>query len=205
MIYPTLDLEKKLWSEGYVNVVGIDEAGRGPLAGPVVAGAVIIQNEDQVVSNVRDSKKMSDKQKDIAFPLIKEKSSAYGVGVVESWEIDEIGIQKAVKKAMMLALQEILIKYPDVHYLIVDGKNVSTIEGYPMMKITKGDLNHYSIAAGSVLAKVTRDLIMMEYAKQYPEYEFENHVGYGTKRHIELIKKFGMSKIHRKTFKLHNL
>lgn len=200
MIYPTLDLEKKLWTKGFVNVVGIDEAGRGPLAGPVVAGAVIIHNVEQVVPSVRDSKKMTEKQRNVAFEKITDLSSAWGVGIVDNIFIDEKGIQLAVKTAMIKAIDQIKLKYPNINYLIVDGKNVSTIEGYKMMKITKGDLNHYSIAAGSVLAKVTRDRIMKEYSIKYPEYGFDKHVGYGTKKHIELLRNYGLTSIHRKTF-----
>lgn len=200
MIYPTLDLEKKLWTKGFVNVVGIDEAGRGPLAGPVVAGAVIIHNVEQVVPSVRDSKKMTEKQRNVAFEKITDLSSAWGVGIVDNIFIDEKGIQLAVKTAMIKAIDQIKLKYPSINYLIVDGKNVSTIEGYKMMKITKGDLNHYSIAAGSVLAKVTRDRIMKEYSIKYPEYGFDKHVGYGTKKHIELLRNYGLTSIHRKTF-----
>lgn len=200
MIYPTLELEEKLWSKGYVNVVGIDEAGRGPLAGPVVAGAVIIHNKEQMVEGVRDSKKMTEKQRNEAFEKIKNLSSAWGVGVVDNIFIDKNGIQLAVKEAMIQAIEQIKLKYSEIDYLIVDGKNVLMIEGYRMMKITKGDLNHYSIAAGSVLAKVTRDKIMKEYAKKYPEYGFDTHVGYGTRMHMDALHKFGLTDIHRKTF-----
>ena len=201
MVYPDTLLEEKLWSEGYEVVVGIDEAGRGPLAGPVVAGAVVISSSNQVVSSVRDSKKMTEKQRDEAFEKIKESVFAYGLGIVSSAEIDKIGIQQAVLKAMTIVLDVIEAKLDErVDYIIGDGTNILSIPRYRMDKIKQGDLNHYSIAAGSVLAKVTRDRIMREYHEKYPEYGFDSHVGYGTKKHIAAIKSFGITEIHRKSF-----
>ena len=202
MQYPDIKLEQKLWTKGFEIVVGIDEAGRGPLAGPVSAGAVVIERENQIVEKVRDSKKMTEKQRDEAYDKIKEISTAWGVGMVDSKEIDAIGIQEAVKKAMILALvnvEHMLKKKAD--FLIIDGTNVLPIIGYKMMKIQQGDLNHYSISAGSVLAKVDRDRVMKEYAIKYPEYGFERHVGYGTKLHMEMLKKFGPCDIHRRCFR----
>ena len=202
MQYPDIKLEKELWKKGFKIVVGIDEAGRGPLAGPVSAGAVVIEVEDQVVEKVRDSKKMTEKQRNEAFEKIKDISTAWGVGMVDSKEIDKIGIQEAVKKAMILALVHVeRMLEKKAEYLIVDGLNVLPIIGYKMQKIKQGDLNHYSISAGSVLAKVERDRVMKEYAKKYPEYGFDSHVGYGTKLHMEMLKKFGPCDIHRRCFK----
>ena len=200
MIYPTIELETRLWNKGYKLVAGLDEAGRGPLAGPVVAGCVCITSPDQVIDIVRDSKKMTEKQRNIAYSLIKENSSGYGVGVVDSKRIDEIGIKNAVLEAMTKALFETekMLKHR-VDYIIADG-GIYLIEDYNMESINHGDLNHYSIAAGSVLAKVTRDMIMYEYAEKYPEYGFEKHVGYGTKYHMEMIKKYGPCDIHRRSF-----
>ena len=202
MQYPDIKLEKELWEKGFKIVVGIDEAGRGPLAGPVSAGAVVIQNEDQVVEKVRDSKKMTKKQREEAFQKIKDISTAWGVGLVDSKEIDRMGIQEAVKKAMILALVQVerMLK-KKAEYLIVDGTNVLPIIGYKMVRIQEGDLLHYSISAGSVLAKVQRDRIMREYSKEYPEYGFERHVGYGTKLHMEMLKKYGPCDIHRRCFR----
>ncbi len=200
MVFPTIALEKKLWSSGFLNVAGLDEAGRGPFAGPVVAAAVVIHKPEQIVDGVTDSKMMSKKARERAFNLIKTNSSGYGIGVVESYEIDALGLQRAVKKAMILALNQTKLKLNALHYLIVDGKNVSNIEGYKMYKVDKGDSLHYSIAAASVIAKVTRDKIMREYAVKYPCYGFELHVGYGTKAHIEAINKYGICEIHRKSF-----
>lgn len=202
MIYPTIELEKSLWAKGYKNVVGIDEAGRGPLAGPVVAGAVVIHEEMQIVPEVRDSKKMTQKQRMGAFEKIKDLSTSWGVGIVDSEVIDEIGIQKAVLMAMKKALGTLTRKLkanPD--FLIVDGKGVLLIDGYKMQKITKGDQNHYSIAAASVLAKVIRDNLMYEYALKYPDYGFESHMGYGTRYHLDALKRLGPCEIHRKSFR----
>jgi ribonuclease HII len=200
MVYPTLELEQKLWKKGIKIVAGLDEAGRGPLAGPVVAGCVVISSPSQVVDTVRDSKKMTKKQRDIAFDLIKEKSDAYGVGIVDAKKIDEIGIRYAVLEAMTKAILEVeKMLGKRIEYIIADG-GVYLLEDYNMESINKGDVNHYSIAAGSVLAKVARDRLMEEYAKQYPEYGFEKHVGYGTKYHMEMIKKYGPCEIHRRSF-----
>jgi len=201
MIYPDTELEKKLWSEGFHYVVGLDEAGRGPLAGPVVAGAVVILNGNQVVPEVRDSKKMTEKQRELSFEKIQELSTAFGVGIVSAKDIDRLGIQKAVLEAMSIALDIVERKLDSkVDYIIADGENILTIPKYKMVKIKAGDLQHYSISAASVLAKVTRDRIMYEYAKKYPEYGFESHVGYGTKKHIEALKEYGACEIHRRSF-----
>ncbi len=202
MQYPDIKLEKELWKKGFKYVVGIDEAGRGPLAGPVSAGAVVIQNEEQVVEKVRDSKKMTKKQREEAFQKIKDISTAWGIGLVDSKEIDRVGIQEAVKKAMILALVQVegMLK-KKAEYLIIDGTNVLPIIGYKMMRIQEGDLFHYSISAGSVLAKVQRDRIMREYSKKYPQYGFERHVGYGTKLHMEMLEKYGPCDIHRRCFR----
>lgn len=200
MVYPTLELEQKLWEKGFKIVAGIDEAGRGPLAGPVVAGCVVISSPEQVIESVRDSKKMTERQRNTAFDLIKEKSDAYGVGVVDAKRIDEIGIRYAVREAMVKAIEateKMLGKRID--YIIADG-GIYLIEDYNMESINKGDLNHYSIAAGSVLAKVSRDRIMNQYANTYQTYGFEKHMGYGTKLHMEMIQKYGPCDIHRRSF-----
>jgi len=200
MIYPTIDLEKKLWKKGFKVVFGIDEAGRGPLAGPVVAGCVCITSKDQVVDIVRDSKKMTERKRNEAYDLIIQKSKGYGVGIVDAKRIDKVGIRQAVLEAMTKAVEETekMLKQK-AEYIIADG-GIMLIEDYTMESIVQGDLNHYSIAAGSVLAKVTRDRIMNQYANQYPLYGFEKHVGYGTKLHMEMIKKYGACDIHRMSF-----
>ncbi|HKM20063.1 MAG TPA: ribonuclease HII [Candidatus Dojkabacteria bacterium] len=200
MKYPDTKLEEKLWQKGFRYVLGVDEAGRGPLAGPVVVGAVLIENTKQVVENVRDSKKMTKKQRKKAFVEIQEKSTAFGIGIVDAKEIDRVGIKEAVKEAMILAVSEVEKKIKKkVDYIISDGA-VYLLDDHKMMSISRGDLNHYSIAAASVLAKVTRDMIMEEYSKKYPNYGFEKHMGYGTKMHLDAISKHGICDIHRKSY-----
>ena len=202
MIYPDTKLEEKLWKEGYKIVLGLDEAGRGPLAGPVVAGGVVISDVSQVIPFVSDSKKMTEKKRNEAYWLIKENCLAYGVGIVGSGEIDSIGIQKAVLKAMNTVIEVVERKLNcKIDYIIADGKNILDITKYKTERIQQGDLFHYSISAGSVLAKVTRDRIMREYHIKYPNYGFDTHVGYGTKKHMEALKKYGPTVIHRRSFK----
>jgi ribonuclease HII len=201
MQYPDTKLEEKLWNEGYKLVLGLDEAGRGPLAGPVVAGGVVISSLEQVIPNVRDSKKMTEKQRDLAYVEIKERSLAYAVGLVGPREIDNIGIQKAVLQAMSTVLGVIERKLgKKIDYIVADGMNILNIKNYKMDRIKKGDIYHYSIAAGSVLAKVTRDKIMRDHHIKYPKYGFDAHVGYGTKQHLEALEKYGPTEIHRRSF-----
>lgn len=202
MVYPDTKLEEKLWEEGYKIVIGIDEAGRGPLAGPVVAAGVVISDIKQVIPTVTDSKKMTEKRRNEAFDQICEISTAYGVGIVSNRDIDRLGIQKAVLEAMSISLEIVERKLGNkVDYIIADGKNILDIPKYKMKKITKGDLLHYSISAASVLAKVTRDRIMHEYHTKYPMYGFDTHVGYGTKKHMGAIEEYGICDIHRRSFK----
>ena len=201
MIFPTIQREEELWAQGFLHVAGVDEAGKGPLAGPVTAGAVIIHTPQQVVEGVRDSKLLSSKQREYLFPLICEQSTAFGVGIVDPAEIDTLGIDFAVKKAMLLALSEIERKLrKQLSFVIVDGSKTKALENYQTQRILKGGLYHYSISAGSILAKVTRDRIMMRIDKQYPQYGFAQHMGYGTKKHIDVIKQCGPCPIHRKSF-----
>jgi ribonuclease HII len=198
---PSIDLEKDLWIQGYKRVCGIDEVGRGPLAGPVVAGAVVIGSDDHFLDGVRDSKSMTEKRREYFFDEIKKNCLGWGIGIVESIELDELGISKAIQKAMVLAVGDLEKRMKEkVDFLIVDG-NVMKIGGYPMKKIILGDNFHYSISAASVIAKVARDRMMREYAKTYPNYGFEKHVGYGTKVHMDALKKYGPCEIHRKCFK----
>ncbi len=197
---PDTKLEEKLWRRGLKYVVGVDEAGRGPLAGPVVVAAVLIQSSNQVVEGVRDSKKMSKKQREEKYDEILKVSTACGVGIVSSREIDRVGIKEAVRKAMEKAVLEVEKKLKcKVDYIISDGA-VYLLEDREMLSISHGDLHHYSISAASVLAKVVRDRIMEKYAKKYPEYGFERHVGYGTKQHLEAISKYGVCPIHRRSY-----
>lgn len=201
IIKPNIFLEESLWEKGYVNVAGVDEAGKGPWAGPVTAGAVVIHSKKQIVSYVRDSKLMTKIQREKAFEEIIKTSSAFGIGIVSEQEIDKIGIQKAVQKAMLLALMEIRSKFQiDISYVLVDGSKTMPLTDYKSQRIKKGGLYHYSISAGSVLAKVARDKLMQKMAKKYPSFGFEKHVGYGTAKHIEALKAYGVSPIHRKSY-----
>jgi len=202
MICPDTKLEQKLWGEGYHIVVGIDEVGRGPLAGPVAAGAVVIRPDLEVLELVRDSKTLSEKQRNEVYGEIKENVWGYGVGMVSEREIDEMGIQSAVQKAMVLALKQVeKMIGRKAEYLLIDGINVELLGKYLTMKISKGDLHHYSISAASILAKVDRDNLMTQYSKKYPNYGFERNMGYGTKEHMDALKKFGPCKIHRRSYK----
>lgn len=201
MIIPDIILEEELWAKGIAYVAGVDEAGKGPLAGPVTAGAVMIQSPSQIVAEVRDSKLMTAKQRELAFEKICAKSTSFGVGIVSEKEIDSIGIDEAVKKAMQLSLLELEQRINiRLEYVLVDGSKTKKLDNYTSQKIKKGGLYHYSVSAGSILAKVTRDRIMHKFALEYPEYLFEKHVGYGTKAHLVAIEKYGPCPIHRLSF-----
>ena len=201
MICPTVTREEELWSQGFVHVAGVDEAGKGPLAVPVTAGAVVIHSSSQIVKGVRDSKLLSKKQREYLFDQICKGSTTYGIGIVSSEEIDALGIDFAVKKAMLLALGEIEKKLGErLSFILVDGSKTKKLERYATQRILKGGLYHYTISAGSILAKVTRDRIMVQMHERYPEYSFADHMGYGTKKHMEAIKKYGPCPIHRKSF-----
>lgn len=177
-------------------LAGIDEAGRGPLAGPVVVGAVILPKES-LIEGVNDSKKVSEKKREKLYDEITKEAIAWGVGIVDEKEIDEINILNATKKALTMALQNMKIK-PDK--ILVDALTHIDTLGIPYTSIIKGDATSYSIAAASIIAKVTRDRIMREYDKKYPEYGFAKHKGYGTTAHIQAIKQHGACMIHRKSF-----
>ena len=176
-------------------LAGVDEAGRGPLAGPVVAAAVIFSNETNI-EGINDSKKISEKNREKLFSKIVESSLAYGIGIIENEEIDKINILQATLKAMNLAVQNLSMK-PDL--VIVDGDKIFPSKN-KVISIIKGDSKSYSIAAASILAKVTRDRMMIEASKEYPYYGREKNKGYGSKAHIESIKKYGISPFHRKSF-----
>lgn len=201
MIKPSISLEKSLWEKGYKNIAGVDEAGKGPWAGPVTAAAVVIHSRKQVVKIVHDSKLMTKIQREKAFTQIVKMSSAFGIGIVDEKSIDAIGIQKAVKKAMLMAIKDLKLKFKiDISYVLVDGSKTMPLRKNNARRIKRGGLYHYSIAAASVLAKVTRDKIMKKQASLYPVYGFEKHVGYGTKTHIKALIAHGISPIHRKSF-----
>lgn len=187
--------ENEAQAEGFSIVCGIDEAGRGPLAGPVCAAAVILP-KGCVIEGVNDSKKLTEKKREALFDVIKEKALAYSIAVADEKEIDEINILQATYLAMRRAFEGLDIK-PDM--ALVDG-NRDPLLGIPTKTIVKGDANSMSIAAASILAKVTRDRFMLEMDEKYPEYQFAKHKGYGTKLHYEMLTKYGASEIHRKTF-----
>lgn len=187
--------ENETRSAGYKTICGVDEAGRGPLAGPVCAAAVILP-EGCVIDGLNDSKKLTEKKREALFDVIKEKAVAYSVAMASEKEIDEINILQATFLAMSRAVNSLSVK-PD--FVLVDGNRDPKL-GIKTETVIKGDALSASIAAASVLAKVTRDRYMLEMCKQYPQYMFEKHKGYGTKLHYEMIEKYGISDIHRKSF-----
>ena len=190
-----LEYEKNLYSKGYEYICGIDEAGRGPLCGPVVAAAVIIKKGDKI-EGVNDSKKLSEKKREELFEIIKERAVAYSVGIVDEKTIDEINILEATRLAMKKAVEGLSQK-PD--YALVDAEKKVPID-VPYAPIIKGDALSESIAAASIIAKVTRDRMVIELDKKYPEYNFAKNKGYGTKEHTEAIKKYGLCEAHRRSF-----
>ena len=189
-----LEYEKKHLNNGFKLIAGVDEVGRGPLAGPVVCCAVIMPLDD-LIEGVTDSKKLTEKKREKLFDVIKDKAIAYSIYEVSEREIDEINILNAVKLCMTKAVETLKVK-PDI--TLVDG--VDTSLPINAEYIVKGDMKSYTIGCASILAKVYRDRLMVEYAKTYPEYGFEKHKGYGTKTHIDTIKEIGPCKLHRKTF-----
>ena len=184
--------ENEARSAGYKTIGGVDEAGRGPLAGPVCAAAVILP-EGCVIDGLNDSKKLTEKKREALFDVIKEKAVAYSVAMASEKEIGEINILQATFLAMSRAVNSLSVK-PD--FVLVDGNRDPKL-GIKTETVIKGDALSASIAAASVLAKVTRDRYMLEMCKQYPQYMFEKHKGYGTKLHYEMIEKYGISDIHR--------
>lgn len=188
--------ENKLYSENIKYICGIDEAGRGPLAGPVVVGAVILP-EDSFIEGVNDSKKVSEKKREKIYEQIVEEAIAYSVGIVDQKTIDDINILNATKLGVKLALEG-LTQRPDV--IMVDALNNMDTLGIPYISVVKGDAKNYCIAAASIIAKVTRDRIMREWDEVYPIYGFSKHKGYGTAEHIRIIKENGPCILHRKTF-----
>jgi len=190
-----LTFEKELYAKGYVNIAGIDEAGRGPLCGPVVAAAVILKPGDKI-AYVNDSKKLSEKRREELYNIIYERAIAVSVGIVDENTIDNINILEATRLAMKEAVEGLKI-CPE--YVLVDAEKKVPID-VPYMPIIKGDAKSESIAAASIIAKVTRDHIMYELDKKYPQYDLANNKGYGTAKHIAGIKAYGLSEIHRKSF-----
>ncbi|MGN0571481.1 MAG: ribonuclease HII [Candidatus Fimenecus sp.] len=177
-------------------ICGVDEAGRGPLAGPVYAAAVILKPETNI-EGLDDSKKLTEKKREVLFPIIQEKAVAYGIGFATEQEIDEINILNATFLAMRRAVEQLSIQ-PDL--LLIDGNQKPKIGICEEVTVVKGDAKSMSIAAASVLAKVSRDRFMLGLAETYPQYAFEKHKGYGTRLHYEKIDEYGISPVHRKTF-----
>ncbi len=192
---PDYSFERNAVRRGFLSVCGIDEAGRGPLAGPVCAAAVILPDGLEI-PGLDDSKKLTEKKREALFPVIEEKAVAFGIAFASEQEIDEINILQATFLAMRRAFDA--LSAPCV-YALVDGNRMPPLP-VPGETVVKGDGRSMSIAAASILAKVSRDRLMLEYAKQYPQYEFEQHKGYGTKLHVERLREFGPSPIHRRTF-----
>lgn len=194
-----LQFETQCREKGFRLICGIDEAGRGPLAGPVCAGAVILPEDldiEQELPGLNDSKKLTDKKRRELFHKIKERALAYGIGFASHEEIDRINILQATYLAMHRAVANMGIN-PEV--LLVDGNRDPGFE-VPTELIVKGDSRSASIAAASILAKVTRDDVMMEFAREYPQYDFDIHKGYGTKKHYAALTEHGMCPIHRRSF-----
>ncbi len=197
--YQLQEYERQLKENGICVIAGVDEAGRGPLAGPVAAGCVIFKS-DGPFPEADDSKKISEKKREILFDEITEKALSWGVGLSDSQLIDEVNILEATYIAMKRAVEEACRKIqlkPEM--VLIDHVRLPQFP-YPQMPITHGDALSVTIASASILAKVTRDRMMNEYAKQYPEYGFEKHKGYGTKQHYEAIRTYGITPIHRKSF-----
>lgn len=188
--------EMELHESGVNLICGIDEAGRGPLAGPVVVGCAIMPKES-FIEGVNDSKKVSEKKREQLYDIITNEAIAWSVGVVEPSEIDEINILNATKKALNLAIKGLKVR-PD--RILVDALEHIDTDGIPYTAVIKGDAKIYSISAASIIAKVTRDRIMYEWDKIYPQYGFAKHKGYGTAKHIEAIRENGICQIHRKSF-----
>ena len=187
--------EREAFAEGYQAVCGVDEAGRGPLAGPVCAAAVILP-AGLVIDGLNDSKKLTDKKRRELFDVITKNAVSYGIAMASEWEIDEINILQATFLAMQRALDKLSVK-PNL--ALIDGNRAKDF-GLPVRTIVKGDSLSASIAAASILAKVTRDRLMEELDEAYPQYGFAVHKGYGTKRHYEALREYGPCPIHRRTF-----
>jgi len=189
------EIEDGLKGQGVGVICGVDEAGRGPLAGPVYAAAVILP-EHLEIPGLDDSKKLTDKRRRELMPIIKEQAIAYGIGIATEKEIDEINILQATFLAMQRAIDQLEGK---ADFALIDGNREKDF-GLPVMTVVKGDSRSANIAAASILAKVSRDDYMDEMAKQYPEYGFEIHKGYGTKAHYEALRTYGHCALHRLTF-----
>ena len=193
---PDLSFENEARKKGFIAVCGVDEAGRGPLMGPVCAAAVILP-EDVELEGVNDSKKLSEKKREALFEVIKEKAVAWSVAFASVEEIEEVNILNATYLAMNRAIEGLSVP---ADYALIDGNRVPKDIKIECETVVKGDAKSLSIAAASILAKVSRDRLVLEYDKEFPEYKFADHKGYGTAAHIEAIKKYGPCKYHRASF-----
>lgn len=190
------EIEEEIYNSGTEYICGIDEAGRGPLAGPVVVAAVIMPR-NSMIEGVNDSKKVSEKKRESLYEIITNEAIAYGVGIINQKEIDRINILNATKEGLTMAVKELSIR-PNL--ILVDAlKNIDT-DGIEYRSIIKGDAKCYSIAAASIIAKVTRDRIMRQWDEVYPQYGFSKHKGYGTAAHIAAIEEYGLCPLHRLSF-----
>ena len=190
------EIENDLHEKGFNYICGIDEAGRGPLAGPVVVAGVIMSKKS-MIEGVNDSKKVSEKKRELLYDKIIEEAISYSVAIIEQDIIDDINILNATKKGVTEVIEG-LTKRPDL--IVIDALEKIDTKGVPYNSIIKGDAKCYSIAAASIIAKVTRDRIMREWDKIYPHYGFISHKGYGTAKHISAIKEYGLCPIHRRSF-----
>lgn len=193
-------IEKEFFDRGIKYIAGIDEAGRGPLAGPVVVACAMMK-PDSMIEGVNDSKKISEKKREKIYEQIIEEAVAYGVAIIDQNEIDEINILNATKKGLTMCIKEVenkLNEKPKV--ILVDALTKIDTDGIPYKSIIHGDSLSYSIAAASIIAKVTRDRIMRQWDEVYPQYGFAKHKGYGTKMHIDAIKEYGLCPLHRRSF-----
>lgn len=190
------EMEKELYAKGFQKIAGIDEAGRGPLAGPVVVAGVIMP-QNSMIEGVNDSKKVSEKKREKLYDAILEEAISYSIAIIGQDIIDEINILNATKQGVTKVVEELEVK-PDL--ILVDALTHIDTKGIPYDAIIKGDAKCYNIAAASILAKVTRDRIMREWDEIYPQYEFIAHKGYGTAKHIAAIREYGLCPIHRKSF-----
>ena len=193
------EVEKDLYNKGFKNICGIDEAGRGPLAGPVVVAGVIMP-KDSMIEWVNDSKKVTERRREILYEKIKEEAISYSIAVIDHNIIDDINILNATKQGVTEVVDGLAVK-PDL--IIVDALTHINTRGIPYEPIIKGDAKCYNIAAASILDKETRDRIMRQWDEIYPQYGFAAHKGYGTARHIAAIKEYGLCPIHRITFTKH--
>ena len=187
--------ENELAKQGYKSICGVDEAGRGPLAGPVCAAAVILKPND-IIEGVNDSKKLTEKKREKLYDIIKECAISYSIAFATVEEIEELNILNATMLAMKRAVEGLAVP---ADYAIIDGNKTPALQ-IPCNYVIKGDANSMSIAAASILAKVTRDRLLLEYAEQYPQYQFEKHKGYGTKAHREALLEYGPCPVHRPSF-----